>query len=483
MKTDTKLGNILELFNNKQVRYGGYAAVIIVVVLAALVVLNILVGDIPAEVDMTQNKLYSLSTETKNLVKGLKNDVTIYALYRTGQENQDVVTVLDKYQRLSDKLHIKYVDPDQDPGLVTKYETAGQTISPGSLIITSGNYSKVLGPYDLYDISYTQQGQPQVLGFTMEQKVTSAIQYVSSGFTPLIYEITDHGEATLADLGLSSTVQQNNFNVKDIDLLQAPDVPKDASVLIDISPKYDLNKIEENKILNYINGGGRAMFFFDFTNKQMPVYQDMLSSLGVALEDGIVMEGDQSHYANSPLILIPNYGSSPILKPLTDSNLSMFIQNSLAVKELAIKQRNIKITPLLTTSNNSWVRTDLTSRSLNRIASDLPGPVNLAVAIEQQTDNPDKNPGYRVIVAGDGQFLGGIPLLGQIKGNVQFFLDSLQWVSNRPNSINISSKSLFKLPLQMSNVLIYLYMGIVIILIPLVILGIGITMWLRRRHL
>jgi gliding motility-associatede transport system auxiliary component len=484
MKLDVKFGNILEIFNSKQVRYGGYAAVIIVVVLAALVVLNVLVGQIPASFDMTQNKLYSLSPETKKLVQGLKDDVTIYALYRTGQENQGVVEVLKKYQRLSDKLQVKYVDPDQNPGLISKYSTNGQTIAAGSLIVASGNYDKVLGPYDLYDISYTQQGQPQILGFTMEQKVTAAIQYVSSGYTPKIYEITNHGEDTLASIGLDDTLSKGNYDTADINLLQDPAVPKDASVLIDISPKYDLNKVEEQKILDYINNGGRAMLFFDYSNKELTNYQDLLSSYGVGLDDGVVMEGDQNHFAmNNPLLLVPNNADTKILNTVSDNKLSMFLVNAIGIKQLPVVKRDLKISPLLTTSDNSWVRTDLTNGSRNRIASDLKGPINLAVTIEQQTDNPDTNPGYRVVVVGDAQFLGGIPLIGQIKGNVEFFLDALQWAANRPNTVNVSSKSLFKLPLQMSNVITFLYMGIVIILIPLVILAIGLTIWLRRRHL
>ncbi len=483
MKTKTTFGNITQLFSSKQVRYGGYAAIIIVVVLAALVILNVLVGQIPASVDMTANKLYTLSPETKKIVQGLKQDVTIYAVYRTGQENQDVVAVLKKYSELSPKLKVDYVDPDTHPALLAKYAQNNKSISAGSLIITSGNYSRVLGPYDLYDISYTRQGQPQVLGFTMEQKVTSAIAYVSSGYTPKIYEITDHGEDTLNKLSLTSTLQKNNYEISKLDLLKTSTIPKDAAVVIDIAPKYDLNKSEETTLLNYINSGGRAMFFFDFTNKKMPVYEDLLSSYGVGLENGIVMEGNSAHYANSPLILLPIYGKSPILKPLTDNNLQMFIQNSLAVKELTVKKRDIKITPLLTTSQDSWVRTDLTNGSRTQIASDIPGPADLAVSIEQQASSQNSKPGYRLIVAGNGQFLGPIFPYGQIKGNIEFFVSALQWVANQPNSVNISSKSLFKLPLQMSNVLVYLYMAIIVILIPALILGIGITMWLRRRHL
>lgn len=483
MRSNTNTGSILEIFSSKKVRYGGFAAVIIIVVLAALVILNILVGEIPGSIDMTQNRLYSLSSQTKKIVDNLKEPVTIYAIYRPGQRNPQVAAVLTKYNDLSKMLKVEYIDPDTHPALLSKYEKNNQSISEGSLIVASKNYSKVLTPYDLYDVSYTRRGQPQVLGFTMEKNVTSAISYVSSGYVPKIYEITDHGETTLSKLGLSSTLSKSNYQIEKLNLLQASSVPKNAAVVIDVGPKYDLNKSEETKLLKYINGGGRAMFFFNFTNKKLPVYQNLLSSFGVGLQNGIVMEGNPNHYANSPLIILPVYGSSPILKPLNQNNLSMFIQNSFAIKELTVKQRNIKITPLLTTSKDSWIRTDLSNGSRHEIASDIPGPADLAVSIEQQTSNPKKNPGYRLIVAGNGQFLGPIFPFGQIKGNVQFFMSALQWVSNQPNSVDISSKSLFKLPLQMSNVLVYLYMAIVIILIPAIILGIGVTMWLRRRHL
>ena len=478
--------NILEIFKNKKVRYGGYAAIVTLIVLVALVVLNLLVQQIPAELDMTHNKLYSLSKETTKLVEGLKNPVTIYALYRPGQQNQSVVDVLQKYQHLSGKLHVEYIDPDKNPGLVAKYDKDNKGIAAGSLIITSGNYTRTLSPYDLYDISYTQQGQPQILGFTMEQKVTGAIAYVSSGIEPKIYELTGHGEKSLLDLQLTTTLNRDNYQTAAINLLSAPSVPTDASAVVVVSPKFDITKDEENKLLSYIQSRhGRVMFFFDYLNKPLPEalpnFNDLLSSFGVGLQEGFVVEEDRSHFVNSPLTIIPSYGTSDILKPLESNNLSMIVQDSVGIKTLAVKRRDIKIVPLLTTSKSSFVRVDVSDNSPNRLASDVKGPVDIAVSVEQETNSPDK--GFRLIVAGNGSFLGPIFPFGSIKGNIEFFLNALNWVSSQPTSLNIPSKSLFQLPLQMSQLLIYLYMGIVIILIPAVILGIGIATWLRRRHL
>lgn len=478
--------SILEIFNNKKVRYGGYAAVVTLIALIGLVVLNLVVQQIPAEIDMTHNKLYTLSKETDKIVKGLKEAVTIYALYRPGQRNQTVVNVLQKYQVLSPKLHVEYIDPDTNPGLIAKYDKTNKGIAAGSLIITSGSYTRVLGPYDLYDISYTQSGQPQILGFTMEQKVTGAIAYVSSGVEPMIYELTGHGEKSLVDLQLQGALHSDNYQIAPLNLLSSPSVPKDASAVVVISPKYDITKAEEDKLLSYIEQRhGRVLFFFDYLNKPLPEalpnFDDLLANFGVGLEKGFVVEEDRSHFVNSPLIIIPNYGASDILQPLKSNNLSMIVQDAVGIKPLAIKSRDIKIQPLLTTTKNSFVRVDVTNTSPSRLASDIPGPVDLAVSVEQQTNKPDE--GFRLVVAGSGSFLGPIFPFGTIKGNVEFFLSALRWASAQPTSVNIPSKSLFQLPLQMSSLLIYLYMGIVIILIPAVILAVGITTWLRRRHL
>jgi hypothetical protein len=62
-------------------------------------------------------------------------------------------------------------------------------------------------------------------------------------------------------------------------------------------------------------------------------------------------------------------------------------------------------------------------------------------------------------------------------------MNSLGWVNEREEALTVRSKSLFQMPLQMSSFQVFLYAGIIVILIPLIILASGTIIWLKRRHL
>ena len=61
----------------RQTKYGAYAGIYLLVVLAILVVVNILANRYNKSFDTTSNKRYSLSEQTQKIVKGLKQNATI----------------------------------------------------------------------------------------------------------------------------------------------------------------------------------------------------------------------------------------------------------------------------------------------------------------------------------------------------------------------------------------------------------------------
>ena len=91
--------------------------------------------------------------------------------------------------------------------------------------------------------------------------------------------------------------------------------------------------------------------------------------------------------------------------------------------------------------------------------------------------------GYRIVVAGNASFIGSISYFGNLKPNIDFFLNSLAWLNKRTDSISVRSKSLFEFPLRMSATMQLVYAGIFVLLIPIGILVAGLVVWLRRRHL
>src|SRR6201994_3101210 len=100
----------------RQTKYGAYAAIYILVVIAILVVANVLADRYNKSYDTTSNKRYSLSDQTKKIVSGLKQDATI-TYFNQSTRFQQGKDVLDQYANLSSKVRVEYVDPDKNPQL------------------------------------------------------------------------------------------------------------------------------------------------------------------------------------------------------------------------------------------------------------------------------------------------------------------------------------------------------------------------------
>ena len=227
------------------------------------------------------------------------------------------------------------------------------------------------------------------------------------------------------------------------------------------------------------------MIFIDYNNVKMPNLNSVIGSFGVNVEMSIVFEGDLEHLydPDNPLWIAPVIETHEITDPLREDNLTVLMPNNMPVVELEIKKRNVEITPLFTTTSNSWVRTNLELNSPLKQSEDREGPASLAVAIHRRKVEMSEPEGYRLIIAGNAKFIGPIPPFGTLKPNVDFFLNSLAWLNKRTDSISIRSKSLFTLPLRISGQLQLIYAGIFVILIPVGFLIAGLIVWLRRRHL
>ena len=100
----------------RQTKYGAYAALYILVVLAIVVVANVLADRFNKSYDTTSNKRYSLSDQTKKIVTGLKQNANI-TYFNQSTRFQQGKDLLDQYANLSPKVHVAYVDSDKNPEL------------------------------------------------------------------------------------------------------------------------------------------------------------------------------------------------------------------------------------------------------------------------------------------------------------------------------------------------------------------------------
>ena len=178
----------------KNLRYGGYMTVTTMILLVALILVNVLFSQLGWRVDMTSNDLYTPGDQTMQTLEKLENDVTIYGLYNQGSEgnstNVMVIKLMEAYADLSDKVTFKKIDPLNDPAFVNQFLLDDSTaLDNGSLIVVNegtGKFRTIPVSNMFVDTGDYTNMTRQVTGFTAEEAVTSAIQYVCLCQTPVM---------------------------------------------------------------------------------------------------------------------------------------------------------------------------------------------------------------------------------------------------------------------------------------------------------
>lgn len=471
---------IIRSFKNKNFKYGGYATLLSIITIGILVILNLLAEQVPLKLDLSKNKIFSLSKQTYEIISDLDREITIYALYESGKENTDITEILKKYADKSKKIHLKFVDPNKNPGFVKKYAKNGENLSIGSLIVESDKTVKVIPAGDLFNFDYSNPYQPSVTSLAVEQRVTGAIMLIKSGKIPVIYALEGHGEHSLPPV-ISKQLETENYEIKSINLYTGA-MPQEIDILLVNSPKQDLTMTEVDKIREFLANKGRAIFLIDLLESKLPNLQSLLRSYGIALQPIAIVEGDNKRYIqNNPLWIQPEMGAHQILDSLKSDKMPVIMPVSQGIKILDVKRRSLEIEPLLTTSVSAWGKTDLNTTTLAKTKNDIQGPFNVAVAVTDKLSGQERAES-RIVVVGNGMFIDS-NLIYSIPGNANFLMNSFSWLQDQKVNLGIKPKSLLTMRLNINAFQSLFLSGLVVVVIPLGVLGLGLMVWLRRRHL
>ena len=469
-------------------KHASLSALITFAVFAALIILNLIVGKFDLKLDLTPKKLFSLTDETKAIITKLDKPVEIYALYQSGSEPENIMETLKEYERLSKNISVKVIDPDRNPGLLSKYVKDDKPAQKGSLIVSCGDNYRIISGMDLYEISYTQQGQPQIIGQKIEQQVTAAAAYVSSGKILNIYEITGHNETTLASLGYSKILEQSNYRLNEISLIRS-DIPEDAAILTLISPRADLSETEVNKLDKYVSAGGVLFVALDLLNTPSENLFSFLKKWDIEVLNGLVMETEKnrliSEFGDNPFIFAPLMSDFEALEPLKRSKSDPVFQATMGFRRTAAQQKQLEYYSILHSSDISRFREasgDKLSGDPNPVPGDKKGPVDVAVAVRKRNLENYRPEGATIVAVGTASSFKGLGFMGQIKGNADLLLNLINWAVDDDSTVNVPSKSLYRMPLRISAETGLIYAAVSIILIPLFFLSAALFVYFRRKN-
>ena len=470
-----------DTINKKYLKNGSYSSVMIVV-FVAIIIINMIVGNLPSkytQLDISSEKLYTIGDETKAMLKDLDKDVIIYQIAQSGSEDETISNLLQRYADEYDHITVEQKDPVVNPKFISEYTS--DNLSSNSLIIVCGDRNKVVNYNNIYESSLDYNTYSyKTTGFDGEGQITSAIAYVTSENLPVMYTLEGHGEQDL-DSTVKEDIEKANMEIKSLNLLTEESVPEDASCLLIDAPTTDISENEKTALIEYLENGGKAMIFSDYTGQEMPNFDAVLENYGVNRVDGLVFEGDSQHYAaQMPYYLVPTINSTDITSDLVSSGYYILMPYAQGIQKSEDVRDTVTIESLLTTSDSAYSKTDVNSGTLSKEDGDVDGPFDLGVSITETVDTDKET---HIIYYSTSNLLQSQVNQMVSGGNEKLVMASLSALVDTEDSttVSIPSKSLEVSYLTLTAYDASFWKICVIGLIPGAFLLVGFMIWLKRR--
>ena len=472
---------IAKVYERRQARYGTLAATSVLVVLAVLVAINYIAGKQNKRWDLTTNKQFSLSDQSRNVLQKLDSPlkITIFARELDFGRYQDK---LKEYEYLSKKVSTEYVDPDKKPTVAQQNNIQ--------------QYGTILFQY---------KGRSERVTSDAEQDITNGIIKTVSGQQRKVYFTQGHGEKDTGSSErdgyntITAALGRENYGVEKIVLAQQGSVPDDASVVVVAGPRIDFFPPEVDAVKKFLDKGGKLFLELDPPEKADSAPLANLIALahdwGIQAGNNIVVDASGMGRLIGTDASVPvaaNYPSHAITQRFTFLTAYPLAREASPISG-GVNGRIAQ--PFVETSPRSWAEADikglLTSGqvSLDENKGDKKGPITIGSAVSAPLANaPAPKPGddpnapkpeTRVVVLGDSDFASN-GVLG-IQGNRDLFMNIVGWLSQQENLISIRPKEPDDRRITMTSTVQTNIQLLALLVIPGVVFASGVYTWWRRR--
>lgn len=465
--------------SGKGIRIGAYSTLTILLAAIAVAAVNLGLNYVPDRYtswDVTANKLYTLTEDTKDMLGNLSENVTIYVLADEASKDEDLDKTLQQIGSLSGYITIEYINPLSNPKFYYNY--AEEEPSDNSLIVEGPNGSTVIDYTDIYqyEMNYSTY-QYTVTGYDGEGQIASAIARTTVEDVPKFYMITDHGELVFEEAFLN-TLEKENVTAENLSLYSVDEIPQDAAGIIINAPTGDYSKEDVDKILQYLGRGGNALVIPTWTDTDMENFEQILGYYGVSLVDGMIVEEERGHYYQTPYWLLPSVEEDTITQRVSGGAVFAPYARGLTYDEDSM---DVYCKPLLTTSDSAFSKKEVADgEDYSRGEDDIDGPFVIGLSAEKNVG--DGISSKAVIVATEQIFTSAADKI--VPGyNMKLFGSVISSLAERESSFSVPVKYFDIGYLVFDARTTYIVGFVSIIVLPLGCLVAGLAIWLRRRKL
>lgn len=475
----TEHKTIWEFLTMRTTKNGMNMGMIILMMIVVLASVNYLSIRYNKTIDLTEEKINSLSEQTLDVLEKIEGEMKILVFYHeeADQRKEQLRQVLEFYSENSARLNVRFYNVMTENVMTQKY------VNP-----LPDKTREKLFAFVEYKGKTVRIDSP----LNSEEKVTSAMIKASREGAKTIYFLTNHGEPGL-DLdetnglsGLKKALEDSSFVVKPLDLISNPKVPEDAAVVAVVGPTVAMLEPEMDLLRDYARSGGRLLVAAD--PGQRHNIAQLTKSLGVEFKNNYILSPTSRLMGRSMASAIGAIYSA-------ESEITNKFQAMITVFDLASEvvfapdaPKGLKSQDLVQSAGNSFSAVDL-----ENVKPTEQRPYVLGVSVEGsliKDADPAENPEaendagtdaeYAAVVFGDSDFLTNQGLINGL--NRDLALNSLTWLAREADLVTIRPKQLKGTQLMMTTSTEKLVV-IAGVSMPLLLLCIAGFLWFRRRSL
>ena len=356
-------------WSRRSTEAGTNAIVSTIAVLVILGLINYLGVRYTVRFDLTEAQQFTLAPQSRQIVREAERKIKLWVFYPE-PTSQDL-RLLDNYDRVGgENFSYELIDPTQQPQLVREFDV--QQI--GDVYLEVGDRRQLVQNIRAESLS--------------EEEVTNTLIQLTSDRQPTVYFIQGHGERAIEAEGQGSLsrivgrLENQNYRAEPLNLAEGDEIPEDAAAIAIASPDRELFDAEVDQLEDYLEQGGGLLVMVD--PDEDPGLSELLDNWGITLNEGLAIDPDrwvQGYGPSAPLII--EYGTHPITRDFGQGYSLYRLARPIEIEE----REQINATPLLFTSENSWLETTPGEEEPDweyHPARDRKGPLVLGVALSRE---------------------------------------------------------------------------------------------------
>lgn len=498
--------------DSRRFRYGSMATAITAVVAVLVVVLNVVVSLLadrfPINIDLTQNKLFSLSDNSVEIAKSINKDVQVIVfgsedLYKNPNMGSDYYQVEALYKEIykalqqytsysGGKVTVKYEDLNLNPQLATQYNKYEVT-SSDILLLCGDRYQKA-SFNDMYEISGDGYTQAQTVSSKVEVTLASRIKNVMRDTVQVVTAFVGHEEDEDTVSALKSIYEANGYEFKELNLASSEEIDANTVAGLIVGPTKDFTAEEIERLQKWLDNDGKLdrnlMVFADFQAECKNLYEFLNVEYGLEVTDNLVMETSLTRtYRYSGFYPYADTADTDFTKDLSGSaNVLTPLTRQIVTHKENNSENSLYNVPIITFPESAKLMKIKDATDENASSEDDKSfaadayPINGMAASVKWTYVDNEQVKTNVILSGSTQMI-----LAASQANVKnenVLMSALGAMTGVVDDINVSTKSLERDTITFSDsTTLIVGLGVFTVGIPVIILIICLVVFLKRRHL